>query len=114
MEKINIEKDTKENKYYRKVINTTKNIQVVLMSILPLQEIGLEKHKKTTQFVKIEKGKGVAYICSKRYNLKAGDSIVIPPDKFHNIINTGNTNLKLYSIYSPPIHKCDDKAKLKI
>jgi len=113
MEKINIEKHTKENKYYRKVINTTKNIQVVLMSILPGEEIGLEKHKKTTQFIKIEKGKGVAYIEFKRYNLKAGDSIIIPPNKFHNIINTGTKSLKLYSIYSPPIHKPDTKTKLK-
>ena len=84
------------------------------MSILPRQEIGLEKHKETTQFIKIEKGKGIAYIEGKRYNLKSGDSIVIPPNKFHNIINTGSSSLKLYSIYSPPIHKPDTKTKLKI
>jgi mannose-6-phosphate isomerase-like protein (cupin superfamily) len=111
--KGNIEKLTLENLYYRRVINTTINSQLVLMSILPNEEIGMEKHYKTTQFIRIEKGKGIAYIENKRYNLKDGDAIVIPPNTYHNIINTGKEQLKLYSIYSPPVHNPDTKTKLK-
>jgi mannose-6-phosphate isomerase-like protein (cupin superfamily) len=112
--KGNIEKLTLRNIYYRKVINTTENSQLVLMSIQPGDEIGREKHHNTTQFIRIEKGKGVVYIKNKRYNIKDGDAIVIPPNTYHNIINSGKKELKLYSIYSPPVHDPNTKTKLKI
>ena len=112
--KGNIEKLTLKNTYYRKVINTTENSQLVLMCIQPGDEIGREKHDNTTQFIRIESGKGVAYIKNKRYNLKDGDAIVIPNNTYHNIINTGKKELKLYSIYSPPVHSPKTKTKLKI
>lgn len=104
----NIEKDTIINKFYRKVISTTKNLQLVLMSILPRQEIGKEKHKKT-QFIKVESGEGIAILGNKKYKLKKGYAIIIPPNKYHNIINNGKRSLKLYTIYSPPEHKKNTK-----
>lgn len=112
--KYNIERLTLKNTYYRRVINTTENSQLVLMSLQPKDEIGREKHKNTTQFLRFESGKAVVYINDKRYNVKDGDAIVIPPNTYHNVINTGKTDLKLYSIYSPPVHAPNTKIKLKI
>lgn len=101
---IDLEKLTINNKNYRKVINTTKQIQLVLMSLLPGQDIGFEIHPHTTQFIKVEKGDGVAIINGVATPLYPGSSIIISQGKEHNIINTGNTRLQLYTIYSPPEH----------
>jgi mannose-6-phosphate isomerase-like protein (cupin superfamily) len=102
----NIEKLTLKNKNYRKVLATTKNMQLVLMSLKPLEEIGTEVHKHTSQFMRIEKGSCVAIIGSKKIKLKDDDFIIIPPNTKHNIINNSKTEkLKLYSIYTPPEHK---------
>lgn len=111
--KTNIERDTIKNKYYRKVISTTPTMQVVLMTLPPNIEIGKERHPYTSQFIKIEKGKGIAYIKNKRYILKDGDSLVIPPNTSHNIINNSTRPLHLYSIYSPPEHPRDRIEKYK-
>lgn len=107
---INIEKETLKNKNYRKVLSTTPNMQLVVMSIKPQTEIGLEKHSKIDQFIRIEKGKGKAIITNNKKEiiqttrLKDGSVIIIPKNTWHNIINTGDENLQLYSIYSPPEH----------
>ena len=107
---INIEKETIKNKNYRKVLSTTPNMQLVVMSIKPQTEIGLEKHSKIDQFIRIEKGKGKAIITNNKKEiiqttrLKDGSVIIIPKNTWHNIINTGDENLQLYSIYSPPEH----------
>jgi mannose-6-phosphate isomerase-like protein (cupin superfamily) len=102
----NIEKLTLENNAYRKVINTTIHQQLVLMSLNPREEIGMEIHPKTTQFIRIEKGRAIAIIDNKAYDLKSGDFLMIPPNKYHNIINkSSKKSLKLYTIYSPPHHK---------
>ena len=107
---INIEKETLKNKNYRKVLSTTPNMQLVVMSIKPQTEIGLEKHSKIDQFIRIEKGKGKAIITNNKKEiiqttrLKDGSVIIIPKNTWHNIINTGDENLQLYSIYSPPNH----------
>ncbi len=104
-----IEKLTLKNKNYRKVLNTTPNQQLVLMSLKPKEEIGMEIHKKVTQFIRIEKGNVMAIIGKnedqKKYKLKDDSFITIPPNTYHNIINIGTTDVKLYSIYSPPNHK---------
>ena len=100
----NIEKLTLHNNNYRKVLNTTKYSQLVLMSIPPKEEIGMETHPKTTQFIRVEDGRAHVIIGRKHFYLKDGDAIVIPPRKRHNIISTGRKPLKLYSIYSPPEH----------
>ena len=103
--KGNIENLTLKNLYYRKVIHTNPHQQLVLMSISPQQEIGMERHKTTSQFIRVEKGHGIAIVDGTRYLLKDGDAVVIPPDMYHNIINTSKTeSLKLYTIYSPPEH----------
>lgn len=109
--KLNLEKDTKSNNFYRKVIETTPQIQLVLMSLEPGIEIGREKHTHTTQFIRVESGKGVAYIGNERFNLKDGDAVVIPPNVYHNIKAT--TELKLYTIYSPPEHPKHKKEYTK-
>ncbi len=100
----NIERDTLANKHYRKVINTTKQQQLVLMSLEPGEKIPSEVHSDTTQFFRIESGKGVAIIGSKKYKLKPNYALVVPPGTQHEIIQVGGEPLKLYTIYSPPEH----------
>lgn len=100
-----IEKLTKQNTNYREVLTTTKQQQLVIMSIPYNEEIGTETHPETTQFIKIEQGSGEAIIKNKTYKIKAGDSIMIPANTKHNIISRSKKGLKLYTIYSPPEHK---------
>jgi mannose-6-phosphate isomerase-like protein (cupin superfamily) len=109
----NIEKQTLRNKYYRKVIFTTKNMQLVLMSIPFGQDIGREKHRKTSQFIRVDSGRGLAVSGRKTHRLKDGDAVIIPPNRYHNIINTGKKPLQLYSIYTPPEHSKNRKQKVK-
>ena len=101
----NIGEMTINNNNYRKVINTTKYQQLVLMSLKPKEEIGMEIHKKLDQFMRIEKGTAIAIIgkeTPKKYILKKEHFITIPAGTYHNIINIGRGELKLYSIYSQP------------
>ena len=102
--KVNIEKLTLSNKNYRKVLHTTRNMQLVVMSLQSGQEIGAEIHKETSQFIRIESGNAKAIIKGKTFYLKDGDCVIIPPGFKHNIINTGKDDLKLYTIYTPPEH----------
>jgi mannose-6-phosphate isomerase-like protein (cupin superfamily) len=102
----NIEEITIKNNNYRKVLNTTKQSQLVVMSLKKGEDIGTEIHKDVTQFIRIEKGHGKAILDNKEYKLKDGSAIVIPAGTEHNVINTSKINsLKLYAIYSPPEHK---------
>jgi mannose-6-phosphate isomerase-like protein (cupin superfamily) len=98
-----IEKDTIDNSNFRKIIYTGENSQLVLMSLKPKEEIGLETHKNVDQFFRIEKGDGTVVINGKKHNIKDGSAIVIPQGAEHNII-AGNEGLKIYTIYSPPHH----------
>jgi mannose-6-phosphate isomerase-like protein (cupin superfamily) len=102
----NIESDTLKNNNYRKVIYTVPNeLQLVLMSLAPGEDIPVEVHNSTTQFIRVESGSGYVHIGTKKYNLKDGVSIVIPPKKKHYVKNTSkNKSLKLYTIYTPPEH----------
>jgi mannose-6-phosphate isomerase-like protein (cupin superfamily) len=101
----NIEKLTNENNNYRQVLYTTPNMQLVLMSIRPGEEIGMEVHPNLNQFFRFEKGEGKVIINNKEYPVSDGIAIVIPPNAKHNIINTHPIkSLKLYSIYTPPQH----------
>lgn len=103
-----INKVTVENTAYRNVISTTSTMQLVVMSLAPKQEIGAEIHPYTTQFIRIEKGNGMAYIEDKPYALSDDMAIIIPPGTKHNIVNmSSNSDLKLYTIYSPPEHPQD-------
>jgi mannose-6-phosphate isomerase-like protein (cupin superfamily) len=116
----NIEKETLKNNYFRKVINTTSKLQLVLMTIQPMDNIPREKHIKHDQFIRIESGKGKAVITDKyekileTHILSDGICIIIPANNWHEIINTSKTNeLKLYSIYTPPEHPPNKINKIK-
>ena len=102
----NIEKETLENSNFRKVLYTGKHSQLVLMSLKPNEEIGMEVHPDNDQFFRFEKGQGKCMIDGNEYGLKNGSAIVVPAGAQHNIINTsGEEELKLYTIYSPAHHK---------
>jgi mannose-6-phosphate isomerase-like protein (cupin superfamily) len=102
----NIEKDTLENNYFRKVLYTGKHCQLVLMSLKPREEIGMEVHTDNDQFFRFEKGQGKCVIDGNEYELSDGVAVVVPAGAQHNIINTSETeNLQLYTIYSPAHHK---------
>ena len=104
----NINVLTETNTYYRQVLSTTPNMQLVVMSLLPRQEIGMEIHPYVTQFIRVERGTGIAIVDNNQYTLSEGDAIVIPLSTYHNIINTSYTEpMKLYTIYSPPNHPID-------
>jgi mannose-6-phosphate isomerase-like protein (cupin superfamily) len=104
--KDNIEKLTLENKNFRKVLYTSDHCQLVLMSLLPGEEIGLETHEGNDQFFRFEKGHGKVIINETEYVVSDGDSVIVPTGARHNVINTSDTkSLKLYTIYSPPHHK---------
>lgn len=102
----NIEKTTKENEDYRRVLYTATKSQLVVMSIQPGDEIGNEVHD-LDQFIRIEEGAAKAVLNNgeNEYELEDDFAIVIPAGTWHNIINTGDEVLKLYTIYSPPEHK---------
>lgn len=99
----NIEKATIENTDYRRVLYTAKNSQLVLMNIQPAEEIGEEVHH-LDQFIRIEEGKCKVILDDVEHTLEADYAVVIPAGTKHNVINIGENELKLYSIYSPPEH----------
>jgi len=102
----NIERDSLKNENFRKVIYSGIHLQVVLMSLKPGEEIGLETHASTDQFFRFEGGKGKCIIDGHEYMVENGDSIVIPAGSKHNVLNTDSgKELKMYTIYAPPQHK---------
>ncbi len=104
--KTNIEKDTLENRKFRKVLYTGKHSQLVLMSLRPKEEIGMETHTENDQFFRFEAGQGKVIIDGNEYEVGDGVAIVVQAGAKHNIINISDSKeLKLYTIYSPPHHK---------
>lgn len=101
----NIEKETLENENFRKVLYTGKNSQLVLMSLKAGEEIGMEVHEENDQFFRFERGKGKVLIDGNEYEVMDGSAIVVPAGAEHNIMNVGDDDLKLYTIYSPAHHK---------
>lgn len=102
----NIEALTMDNTDFRRVLYTADHMQLVLMSLLPSEEIGMEVHPDNDQFFRFEKGNGKVIINGNEYEVVDGDTIVIPAGSEHNVINTGETDsLKMYTIYSPAHHK---------
>jgi len=99
-----IEKETVDNNYFRKVLYTGEGLQLVLMTLQPGEEIGLEVHPND-QFFRFEEGSGEVLVNDAKYTVKDGDSVIIPLGSEHNIINTGNSPLKMYTLYGPPHHK---------
>jgi mannose-6-phosphate isomerase-like protein (cupin superfamily) len=107
---VNINEAAKQNRTYRTALWTGKHLQVTLMSIRPGEDIGLEIHPDTDQFLRIEQGQGIVQMgknknnLSYRKNVYDDSAIMVPAGTWHNVTNTGNVPLKLYSIYAPPHH----------
>jgi mannose-6-phosphate isomerase-like protein (cupin superfamily) len=101
-----IEEAALENGNYRKVLYTSKHSQLVLMSLKPKEEIGMEVHEENDQFFRFETGQGKCIIDGNEYEVRDGVAVVVPAGAQHNVINTSETeDLKLYTIYSPAHHK---------
>ncbi len=101
----NIEGKTLSNDYFRQVIYTAPHSQLVVMSLLPGEEIGKEVHT-VDQFLRIEQGTGKAILNGEEHEIGDGTAIVVPAGTEHNIINTSQTDkMKLYTVYSPAQHK---------
>ena len=102
---IELEQATLENDNFRKVLYTGPKSQLVLMALLPGQEIGAEVHEDHDQFIRVEEGVGEATIGEDKFELKDGSAIVVPAGAWHNITNTSDHDLmKLYTVYAPPEH----------
>lgn len=100
----NIERSTLSNDYYRKVIYTGNDLQLVLMNLTPGEYIPEEIHPDTEQFIRIESGKGSLIINNKEYSLYSGDAFIIPKNTRHSVINNSSKDLKIYSLYSKQEH----------
>jgi mannose-6-phosphate isomerase-like protein (cupin superfamily) len=99
-----IESITDKNEDYRKVLYTAKHSQLVVMSLKSKEEIGMESHKPD-QFIRVEKGSGEVVINGVTTPVEAGFAAIFPGGSKHNVINTGSSTMKLYTIYSPPNHR---------
>jgi len=99
-----IEEETKKNTDYRRVVYTAAHSKLVLMSIVPGGEIGMEVHH-LDQFFRFESGQGKVILDGVEHEVKDGDAVIVPEGTQHNVINTGSDDLKLYTLYSPPNHK---------
>ena len=108
-----IEKLTRENKDFRRVLYTGQNLQLVLMAIPPGDEIGEEVHDDRDQFFRVEQGKGEVLIDGKRSKIEDDDAIIVPAGARHNVVNTGDEPLKVYTLYGPPEHRDGTVHKTK-
>ena len=103
---LNIEKETLDNTHFRKVLYTGTHSQLVLMSLKPREEIGLEIHNENDQFFRFESGKGKCFIDGNEYDVEDGIAVVIPAGAEHTIMNISETeDLRFYTVYSPAHHK---------
>lgn len=102
--KGNIEELTTKNDNFREVLYTGEHCQLVLMSLLAGEEIGMEVHPDNDQFFRFEEGTGKVIINETEYEVKDGDAVIVPSGSKHNVIASGD-GLKLYTLYSPAHHK---------
>jgi len=100
-----IEELTLNNDLYRKVLYTGKNLQLVLMTLQPGDEIGEEVHEGHDQFFRIEEGEGKVVIDGETHAVSDDDAVIVPAGARHNVINSGDHPLRLYTIYGPPEHR---------
>lgn len=100
-----IKKITKENSYFRKVVYTGKFTQVVVMSLAVGEDIGEEVHDQTDQIICVVDGEGTAYLGREERSINEHDIVFVPAGITHNFKNTGDEDLKLFSVYSPPEHE---------
>lgn len=101
----NIEKRTVENEDFRRVLYTGHNLQLVLMTLPPGCDIGEEVHPDRDQFFRFEEGSGVVKIDGVENRVEEDFAVIVPAGARHNVINTGDAPLRLYTIYGPPEHK---------
>ena len=100
-----INKETADNTNFRQVMYTGKFSQLVVMNLKPGEEIGMEVHDDVDQFLRIEAGEGKAVLDGEEFPIKAGSAVVVAAGVEHNFVNTsGDREMKLYTIYSPPEH----------
>jgi mannose-6-phosphate isomerase-like protein (cupin superfamily) len=101
-----IEKAAEKNKHFRQVLFTGKHLQLVVMSLLPKEEIVNEVHEQVDQFFRIEEGRArFVFNDTEEHLVLAGGAVVVPAGTYHNVINASPTKpLKLYTIYTPPQH----------
>ena len=100
-----IEQQTRGNSDFRRVLYTSKHLQLVLMSLKPGEEIGAEVHPDNDQFFRVDSGSGVVTIDGTNSKISDGFAVVVPAGARHNIKNDGDEPLKLYTLYGPPDHK---------
>ena len=101
-----LEQETMKNADFRRVLYTGKHSQLVLMSIKPGEEIGEETHEDVDQFFRFEGGEGKVIIDGVEHRVKNGNGVIVPAGARHNVVNTSKrTDLRLYTIYSPPEHQ---------
>ncbi len=102
----NLEKETRKNTDFRRVLYTGEYSQLVLMNLKPSEEIGEETHENVDQFFRFEEGQGKVVIDGKEHSVRDGDGVIVPAGAKHNVINASKeADLKLYTIYSPPEHQ---------
>lgn len=101
-----IERASERNMLFRRVVSTGRRLQLVVMSLVPGEEIGSEVHPDTDQFIRIEQGRAVLVLDGRRHALQSGDAVLVPAGTRHNVINPSRTQvLKLYTLYAPPEHR---------
>ncbi|MCL5109261.1 MAG: cupin domain-containing protein [Chloroflexi bacterium] len=101
----NIENKTQENNFFRQVLYTAPHSQLVVMTLQPGEEIGMETHKNGDQFIRVESGEGEAILDGEHHPLSDGVAVVIPAGTAHDIVNTSRSApMRLYTVYSPPEH----------
>lgn len=103
--KDNLEELTEKNNDFRRVLYTGEQSQLVLMALIPGEEIGEEVHNENDQFFRFESGNGKVIINDSVYEVGSGDGVVVPKGAKHNVINVGPSRLKFYTIYSPAHHQ---------
>ena len=101
----NIEEATIANRDFRRVLYTGKNLQLVLMTLQPGEEIGEEVHEDRDQFFRVEEGRGTVYIDGTPNQVEDDFAVIVPAGARHNVVASGDQPLKLYTIYGPPEHK---------
>lgn len=105
--------ETLKNKNFRKVLYTGEHLQLVVMTLQPGEEIGEETHEDRDQFFRFEAGEGVVVIDGKKNKVSDDFGVIVPAGACHNVINTGEEPLQMYTIYGPPEHKDKTVHKTK-
>ena len=101
----NIEEETVANDDFRRVLYTGKNLQLVLMTLPPGCDIGEEVHEDRDQFFRIEEGSGTVYIDGNANEVEDDFAVIVPAGARHNVVNSGDQPLRLYTLYGPPEHR---------